>query len=41
MPTAPALVDAGGGVIACQGWLAAAKRLGIREVPTIRLEHMT
>jgi DNA modification methylase len=39
--TNPVLVDADGGVIAGHGRIEAAKSLGIRRVPTIRLDHMT
>jgi len=39
--TNPVLVDAKGEVIAGHGRLAAAKLLGISEVPTIRLDHLT
>jgi DNA modification methylase len=39
--TNPVLVDADGGVIAGHGRIEAAKLLGIGEVPTIRLDHMT
>jgi len=38
---APILIDAGGGVLAGHGRLAAARRLGLSEVPTIRLDHLT
>ena len=36
----PILVDAEGGVVAGHGRLAAAARLGMTEVPTIRLDHL-
>lgn len=39
--TNPILVDEEGGVIAGHGRLAAAKLLGIDQVPTLRLDHMT
>jgi DNA modification methylase len=39
--TNPILVDSKGGVIAGHGRLAAAKLLGMTEVPTISLEHMS
>jgi hypothetical protein len=38
---APLLIDAEGGVLAGHGRLAAARRLGLKEVPTIRLDHLT
>ncbi|MEL6243833.1 MAG: DNA methyltransferase [Pseudomonadota bacterium] len=38
--TNPLLIDAGGNVIAGHGRLAAAKSLGLREVPVLRLDHM-
>jgi ParB-like chromosome segregation protein Spo0J len=37
----PILVDGGGNVVAGHGRLAAARRLGRSEIPTIRLEHLT
>ena len=37
----PVLIDAGGVVLAGHGRLLAAKRLGLKEVPTIRLDHLT
>ena len=39
--TNPVLVDAAGGVIAGHGRLAAAKALGLAQVPTIRLDRLT
>jgi len=39
--TNPVLIDSDLGVIAGHGRIEAAKRLGITEVPTIRLDHMT
>jgi hypothetical protein len=39
--TNPILVDAKGGIVAGHGRVAAAKRLGIKEVPTIRLDEMS
>ncbi len=39
--TNPVLIDAGGGVIAGHGRIAAAKLLGITDVPVLRLEHMS
>jgi hypothetical protein len=39
--TNPILVDENGAVLAGHGRLEAAKRLGISDVPTIRLAHMT
>ena len=39
--TNPVLVDAQNGIIAGHGRVAAAKLLGIREVPTIRLDQLT
>ena len=39
--TNPVLIDSDLGVIAGHGRIEAAKLLGIREVPTIRLDHMT
>ena len=39
--TNPILVDAAGGVIAGHGRLEAAKLLGIKHVPTIRIENMS
>ena len=39
--TNPILIDSDLGVIAGHGRLEAAKLLGIGEVPTIRLDHMT
>jgi DNA modification methylase len=37
----PVLIDADGGVIAGHGRLQAAKRAGLCEVPTIRIEHLS
>jgi DNA modification methylase len=37
----PVLIDKGNGVIAGHGRLAAARKLGLKEVPCIRLEHLT
>lgn len=37
----PVLVDAEGGIVAGHGRVEAAKLLGMNEVPTIRLDHMT
>lgn len=37
----PVLIDTGNAVIAGHGRYEAAKRLGLRTVPTIRLEHLT
>lgn len=39
--TNPVLVDTANGVIAGHGRLAAARRLGLREVPVIELSHLT
>src|SRR5690606_5203172 len=39
--TNPVLVDADGGIVAGHGRVAAAKQLGIAEVPTIVLGHLT
>ena len=39
--TNPVLVDAGRGVIAGHGRLLAARKLGMREVPTLELSHLT
>lgn len=39
--TNPVLVDADGGVIAGHGRIAAAKLLGMTDVPVLRLEHMS
>ncbi len=39
--TNPVLVDAEGGVIAGHGRIAAAKLLGLADVPVLRLEHMS
>ena len=39
--TNPVLIDATDTVIAGHGRVRAAKRLGIRQVPTVRLEHLT
>lgn len=39
--TNPVLIDAGGGIIAGHGRVLAARKLGLSEVPCIRLEHMT
>ncbi|MEN8129635.1 MAG: DNA methyltransferase [Pseudomonadota bacterium] len=37
----PVLVDAVGGIVAGHGRIEAAKLLGMKEVPTIRLDHLT
>jgi ParB-like nuclease family protein len=37
----PVLVDEKGGVLAGHGRVLAARRLGLKEVPTIALDHMT
>ena len=37
----PVLVDDEGGIVAGHGRVLAAKKLGLEQVPTIRLEHMT
>ena len=37
----PVLIDSGGNVIAGHGRLLAAKRLGLTEIPTVRLEHLS
>jgi len=37
----PVLIDAGGGIIAGHGRVMAANRLGLTEVPTITLGHLT
>src|SRR5689334_15267591 len=39
--TNPILVDAAAGIIAGHGRLRAAKRLGLAEVPVIRLDHLS
>lgn len=39
--TNPILIDGDNGIIAGHGRLAAAKKLGLREVPTIELSSMT
>lgn len=39
--TNPVLIDADGGVIAGHGRIEAAKLLGIKEAPVLRLDHMT
>jgi DNA modification methylase len=39
--TNPVLIDADGRIIAGHGRVAAAKRLGLEVVPTIRLDHLT
>lgn len=39
--TNPVLIDVDGGVIAGHGRIEAAKLLGIKEIPVLRLEHMT
>jgi len=39
--TNPVLIDAGGGIIAGHGRVLAARKLGMSEVPCIRLEHLT
>ena len=39
--TNPILVDRSNGIIAGHGRVAAAKKLGLDKVPTIRLDHMT
>lgn len=38
---APVLIDGKGGVLAGHGRLLAARRLGLREVPTITLDHLS
>jgi ParB-like chromosome segregation protein Spo0J len=38
---APVLVDGQGGVLAGHGRLLAARRLGLKEIPTIALDHLT
>jgi DNA modification methylase len=37
----PILIDAGNTIVAGHGRLLAAKRLGLAEVPTVRLDHLT
>jgi DNA modification methylase len=37
----PVLIDAGGRIVAGHGRVAAAKLLGIEDIPVVRLEHMT
>lgn len=39
--TNPVLIDGNGGIIAGHGRALAAKKLGIAEVPCIRLDHLT
>ena len=39
--TNPVLIDAGGGIIAGHGRVLAARKLGLSEVPCIRLSHLT
>ena len=39
--TNPVLIDGGGGIIAGHGRVLAARKLGLSEVPCIRLEHLT
>ena len=39
--TSPVLVDADGGIIAGHGRLLAAKKVGLSQVPVIRLAHLT
>ncbi len=39
--TNPVLIDVGGGIIAGHGRVLAARKLGMSEVPCIRLEHLT
>lgn len=39
--TNPVLIDAGGGIIAGHGRVLAARKLGLSEVPCIRLGHLT
>lgn len=39
--TNPVLIDAGGGIIAGHGRVLAARKLGMSEVPCIRLSHLT
>ena len=39
--TNPVLIDVGGGIIAGHGRVLAARKLGLSEVPCIRLEHLT
>jgi DNA modification methylase len=37
----PILIDKRGMIIAGHGWIAAAKRLGMNEVPALRIEHLS
>lgn len=37
--TNPVLIDASGGIIAGHGRLEAAKKIGLEQIPTIRLDH--
>lgn len=39
--TAPVLIDADGGIIAGHGRVMAARQIGLKEVPCIRLGHLT
>jgi ParB-like chromosome segregation protein Spo0J len=39
--TNPVLIDAGGGIIAGHGRVLAARKLGMTDVPCIRLDHLT
>ena len=39
--TNPVLVDADGGIIAGHGRVMAARKLGLQQVPTIELRHLT
>ncbi len=39
--TNPVLIDAGGGIIAGHGRVLAARKLGLSDVPCIRLDHLT
>lgn len=39
--TNPVLIDAGGGIIAGHGRVLAARKLGLTDVPCIRLDHLT
>ena len=39
--TNPILLDGGNSIIAGHGRLLAAKKIGLRQVPTITLDHMT
>jgi ParB-like chromosome segregation protein Spo0J len=39
--TNPVLVDEQGGILAGHGWLLAARKLGLADVPVIRFEHLS